>query len=83
MRLVEVINKHSCSIENIQKFIGTRDETNTETIIGRLKRLENLLLNGNINNIGCSVHDTWPGPEEWSGPISWDTETNTNNIKEW
>jgi len=70
--IISTVNYIICNIKNIQKYVGTKNETDPTTITGRLSRLENKL---------C---DTWHG-EEWAGS-EWPAEDSNNqqtNTKEW
>jgi len=69
--IIATVNYIICNIKNIQKYVGTKNETDTSTITGRLTKLEH------------KVCDTWLG-EEWLG-CEWPAEDNNQqiNVKEW
>lgn len=93
--IISTVNFIVCNVNNIQKYIGTKTETSTDSITGRLTALEaaagiNLLdENGKIKceyiNCECCLNseNTW-GSEEWAGS-EWPAEDSisNNNTEEW
>lgn len=70
--IISTVNFIVCNIRNIQRYVGTKDETDLETLTGRIARLE------------ARMVDTWDN-EEWAGGTEWSAEdsTTTTITEEW
>ena len=71
--IINNINNIKCSLSNIQKYVGTIDETSIDTITGRLDALEKKVAESNESI------------EEWNGVSVWTSEpsTTTKQTEEW
>lgn len=70
--IISTVNSIACEVGSIQRYVGTTDEVDNSTLVGRIHILEQLV-----------KENTWLSVEEWDGVQEWTTEHTNQITKEW